>query len=169
MATFQFELVSPEKLLFSGEVTQVDVPGEEGEFGVFAGHAPYIATLKPGVLTVYRDSGPVRVVVRGGFAEVGPNGLTVLAEQAALVDELDPNALAAAVRDAEEDLADAKDDAARDKARERLEQLQTLRAALTRSRWTKAPADVVPAASGVRITRSPSGGIPRPRAHKPAA
>ena len=130
MATFSFELVSPEKLLFSGDVTQVDVPGEEGEFGVFAGHAPYVATLKPGVLTIHRESGAVRVVVRGGFAEVGAGGLTVLAEQAVLVDELDPAMLAQAIKNAEEDLADAKDDATRDKVRQRLDQLQTLRSAL---------------------------------------
>ena len=58
MATFHFELVSPERLVFSGAVTQVDVPGEEGDFGVFAGHAPYVATLKPGVLTIYGDGAP---------------------------------------------------------------------------------------------------------------
>ena len=131
MANFHFELVSPEKLLFSGEVSQVDVPGEEGEFGVFAEHAPYVATLKPGVLTIYRDSGNLRVVVRGGFAEVAPGGnLTVLAEQAVLVDDLDPAMIAQAIMDAEEDVADAADEVARDKARERLEQLQTLKAAL---------------------------------------
>jgi F-type H+-transporting ATPase subunit epsilon len=82
MTTFHFELVSPERLVFAGEVTQVDVPGEEGEFGVLAGHAPYIATLKPGMLTIYGDGVPQRIVVRGGFAEMGPTGLTVLAEQA---------------------------------------------------------------------------------------
>ena len=81
MATFHFELASPERLVFAGEVSQVDVPGEEGDFGVLAGHAPYIATLKPGVLTIYGDGGPQRIVVQGGFAEVGPTGLTVLAEQ----------------------------------------------------------------------------------------
>ena len=130
MATFHFELVSPEKLLFSGNVSQVDVPGEEGEFGVFAGHAPYIATLKPGVLKIYGDGAPKSIVVRGGFAEVNPDGLIVLAEQAIPVEGLDPGVIAQAVKDAEEDVADAKDDATRDKARERLDQLQTLKAAL---------------------------------------
>ena len=80
MSTFHFELVSPERLMFSGEVTQVDVPGEEGDFGVLAGHAPYVATLKPGVLTIFSEGGERRILVRGGFAEVGPGGLTVLAE-----------------------------------------------------------------------------------------
>jgi F-type H+-transporting ATPase subunit epsilon len=130
MATFHFELVSPERLVFTGEVAQVDVPGEEGDFGVFAGHAPYIATLKPGVLTIDGDGDPQRIVVRGGFAEVGPAGLTVLAEQAVPVSEIDAATIAQSVKDAEEDLADADNDAARDKARERLEQLNTLKAAL---------------------------------------
>jgi F-type H+-transporting ATPase subunit epsilon len=130
MATFHFELVSPERLVFTGEVTQVDVPGEEGEFGVLAGHAPYVATLKPGVLTIHGDGGAQRIVVRGGFAEVGPTGLTVLAEQAMAVSELDAATIAQAIKDAEEDLADADNDTVRDKARERLEQLNTLKAAL---------------------------------------
>jgi F-type H+-transporting ATPase subunit epsilon len=127
MATFHFELVSPERLVFSGEVEQVDVPGAEGEFGVFAGHAPYVATLKPGMLKIYGASGaPQRIVVHGGFAEVGPTGLTVLAEQATPAEEFDPAMIEEAIKDAEEDIADAKSDVARDKARQRLEQLQTL-------------------------------------------
>jgi len=132
MPTFHFDLVSPERLIFSGEVTQVDVPGEEGEFGVFANHAPYVATLKPGVLTVYGKDAPQRIVVRGGFAEVGAAGLTVLAEQAVPVDELDSATVRQAIKDAEEDVADASDEAARDKARQRLEQLTTLAAALNK-------------------------------------
>ena len=130
MATFHFELVSPERLIFSGEVSQVDVPGEEGDFGVLAGHAPYIATLKPGVLTIYGDGGPQRIVVQGGFAEVGPTGLTVLAEQAVPAAEIDATMITQAIKDTEEDLADADNDVSRDKARARLEQLNTLKAAL---------------------------------------
>lgn len=130
MATFHFELVSPERLLYAGEVSQVDVPGEEGEFGVLAGHAPHIATLKPGLLTIHADGGPQRIVVRGGLAEMGPAGLTVLAEQAIPVGEIDPAMIAQAIRDCEEDIADAENDMSRYKARARLEQLQTLKAAL---------------------------------------
>jgi F-type H+-transporting ATPase subunit epsilon len=130
MTTFHFELVSPERLVFAGEVTQVDVPGEEGEFGVLAGHAPYIATLKPGMLTIYGDGAPQRIVVRGGFAEMGPTGLTVLAEQATPLAEIDAATIAQSIKDAEEDLADADSDAARDKARERLDQLNALKSAL---------------------------------------
>src|SRR5262245_16984332 len=90
MATFQFDLVSPERLLMSAEVEQVDVPGSEGDFGVFAGHAPVITTLKPGVVSVRAaGKGEERIFVRGGFAEVTLDRLTVLAEEAVPVAELD--------------------------------------------------------------------------------
>jgi F-type H+-transporting ATPase subunit epsilon len=130
MATFHFELVSPERLIFTGDVDQVDVPGQEGEFGVFAGHAPYVATLKPGVLTIYGAGAPQRIVVYGGLAEMGSAGLTVLAEQAVSVADLNADAIAESIRNAEEDITDADNDVARDKAKSRLEQLQTLKAAL---------------------------------------
>ena len=131
MTTFHFELVSPERLMFSGEVTQVDVPGEEGDFGVLAGHSPFIATIRPGVLTVHPEqTAPLMVVVRGGFAEVSANGLTVLAQEVTPVDELDPSTIDQAMKDAEEDIADAKDEATRDKAAQRLDHLKTLKAAL---------------------------------------
>jgi len=89
MATFHFDLVSPARLLLSEEVTQVDVPGVEGDFGVLAGHAPVVATLKPGVMTVYASGGTQRFVVFGGFAEVSPTGMTVLAEVATPAAEVD--------------------------------------------------------------------------------
>jgi|SRR5580704_9163640 F-type H+-transporting ATPase subunit epsilon len=132
MATFRFDLVSPERLVFAGEVDQVDVPGAEGEFGVLAGHAPYVATLKPGLLLIATGTQRRRIVVSGGLAEVNPEGLTILAEMATDVDQLDPATLATQIQDASEDVEDADDEAARDKARQRLEQLQTLQAALAR-------------------------------------
>jgi F-type H+-transporting ATPase subunit epsilon len=89
MATLHFELVSPEKLVFSGEVEQVDVPGAEGDFGVLAGHAPMVATLRPGILTVRGSSGEQKIVVLGGFAEVSAQGLTVLADVAEAVEDID--------------------------------------------------------------------------------
>jgi F-type H+-transporting ATPase subunit epsilon len=89
MATFHFELVSPEKLLFSGDVEQVDVPGAEGDFGVLSGHGPYVSTLRPGILTVYGTSGEQKIVVLGGFAEVSAAGLTVLADVAESVEAID--------------------------------------------------------------------------------
>ena len=78
-----FELVSPEKLVFSGEVSQVDVPGAEGDFGVLEGHAPVMSTIRDGALAIYKSEGaaPEEIRIQGGFAEVGDAGLTVLAEQ----------------------------------------------------------------------------------------
>ena len=82
MAKLRFSLVAPERELFAGEVDQVDAPGAEGDFGVLAGHAPFMTTLREGVVTV-RDGGTVRVFqIQGGFADVTPQGLTILAEQA---------------------------------------------------------------------------------------
>ena len=84
MADLHFELVTPEKLVFSEDVHMVVVPGTEGEFGVLAGHAPYMSTLRDGELAVYRTAGaaPEKIPVSGGFAEVSDRGLTVLAESA---------------------------------------------------------------------------------------
>src|SRR6202521_1897564 len=102
MTTFHFDLVSPEKLLFSSEVTQVDIPGAEGDFGVLAGHAPIVTTLRPGILVIHGEAGEqMRVVVNGGFAEVGPAGLTVLADTAVPLDEFDLAVLAGAIKDTE--------------------------------------------------------------------
>ncbi len=97
MATFHFELVSPQKIAFSGEVDQVDVPGSEGDFGVFAGHAPLISLLRPGIVTVYAGGTQVKLVVLGGLAEVGPGGLTLLAEVATAIEEVDRAALQAQI------------------------------------------------------------------------
>ena len=130
MATFQFYLVSPEKLLFSGEVTQVDVPGSEGDFGVLAGHAPMVTTLRPGILVVYRDGGELRVVVNGGFAEVSPTALTVLADMAVPQDEFDPTVLAGVIKDTEEDISKATDGWRRDKLSHKVDQLKALQAEL---------------------------------------
>jgi F-type H+-transporting ATPase subunit epsilon len=77
-----FALVSPERELFSGDVDQVDAPGSEGDFGVLAGHAPFMTTLREGLIKV-RDEGSVTAFeVHGGFADVTPQGLTILAEKA---------------------------------------------------------------------------------------
>jgi F-type H+-transporting ATPase subunit epsilon len=130
MATFQFDLVSPEKLLVSESVDQVDVPGAEGDFGVLAGHAPLVSTLRPGVLVVHREGGEQRIVVTGGFAEVSPAGLTVLADLAVPIAEFDNAWLSGEIKDAQEDVADATDDTRRDKLARRLEQLEALQAAL---------------------------------------
>jgi F-type H+-transporting ATPase subunit epsilon len=129
MATFHFELTSPERLVFSGEVEHVVVPGFEGEFGVLADHAPLISLLRPGILKVL---GPQeqQFVVRGGFAEVNPKGLTVLADFAASVADVDREMLASQIKDLEEDVADAAEGEARDRAAQRLDQLKAVQAAL---------------------------------------
>jgi F-type H+-transporting ATPase subunit epsilon len=131
MATFHFDLVSPEKLLFAGDVDQVDLPGSEGDLGVLAGHAPLVTALRPGIIVVFREGGDLRVVVNGGFAEVGPSGLTVLADMAVPVEEFDQAVLAGEIKDAEEDFADVTDGWQRDKLIHRLEQLKALQAALS--------------------------------------
>lgn len=129
--TIRFDLVSPERLLMSEDVAQVDVPGAEGDFGVLPSHAPLIATLRPGVLVVHGDGARSHeVFVRGGFAEVRPESLTVLAEQAIPVEEIDAETLAEEVRNAEEDVADAKDDLARQKAEQHLARLNEVVGAL---------------------------------------
>ncbi len=131
MADLHFELVSPSRLLFSGEVASVTLPGTEGDMGILPGHAPVLSTLRPGVITVTRDAGEeLRIFVRGGFAEVNPSGLTVLAETAIPLSELDATAIAGQVRNAEEDVADAKDDETRRRASENLEHLKALQSAL---------------------------------------
>jgi F-type H+-transporting ATPase subunit epsilon len=131
MAAFHFELVSPEKLVFSGEVEAVVVPGAEGEFTVLKDHAPLIATMKPGVVVI--DETPTkkqRLFVPGGFAEVAPSGLTILADQALPLAELDAAGLDAELKNFEEEVAGAKTDEARRTAVEKRNQLLELRAAL---------------------------------------
>jgi len=130
MATFNFDLVSPEKLLFSGQVDQVDVPGTEGDFGVLAAHAPFVTTVRPGILTIYREGAGLKIVVDGGFAEVNPEGLTVLADTAVALEEFDRDVLAGQIKDVEEDVADAKDPWQRDKLAHKLDQLKALQTAL---------------------------------------
>jgi F-type H+-transporting ATPase subunit epsilon len=126
-----FELVSPERLLFSGDVAEVDIPGTEGDMGILPGHAPVLSTLRPGVVTVTKEGGAKeRIFVRGGFAEVNPQGLTVLAEVAVPVAELNAERLAQEVKDAQEDVSDAQDDEARRRAQENLDHLQALQSAL---------------------------------------
>ena len=131
MASFPFELVSPERLLFTGEVESVVVPGSEGEMTVMKDHAPLMTTLKPGVVTVEESAGKTsRLFVRGGFADIAPTGLTILAESAVPVEQLDAAKIEAEMQDAREDVADAADDESRRLAQEKLDQLSEVRGAL---------------------------------------
>ncbi len=127
---FQFELVSPERLLMSEPVEQVVVPGSEGYFTVLKGHAPLMSTLRPGVVEVTRGGQMAGIFVRGGFADVNAGGLTILAEQAILVADIDDAALAQEVRDAEEDVSDAKDPQLKAEAEMKLYQLREVQTAL---------------------------------------
>ncbi|MBR1091560.1 F0F1 ATP synthase subunit epsilon [Bradyrhizobium manausense] len=110
MATFHFDLVSPEKLAFSGEVDQVDIPGVEGDFGVLAGHAPVVAAIRPGILTITTAGKHEKVIVLGGLAEVSEKGLTVLADVATSLDELDRAQFAETISEMEEGLKEKEGD-----------------------------------------------------------
>ena len=128
---FNFELVSPERLLFSEQVVQVVVPGVEGEFTVLARHAPVMTTLRAGVVDATLATGVnKRIFVRGGFADVTPDGFTLLAEEAMPLEELNPDALAAQIKDAEEDVADASSAGKKEAAQAKLNQLKELKGAL---------------------------------------
>jgi F-type H+-transporting ATPase subunit epsilon len=126
MATFHFDLVSPERLLLSGEVEQVDVPGSEGDFGVLAGHAPMVAALRPGLLRIRRDGGEVTVVIFGGFAEISPSGLTVLADNAAMTEDFDKALLAEHIQAAEQKVAKLEPGSVLDKELTRLDHFKSL-------------------------------------------
>jgi F-type H+-transporting ATPase subunit epsilon len=125
MATFHFDLVSPEKLAFSGEVDQVDVPGVEGDFGVLAGHAPVVAAIRPGILTVKSGGTHQKIIVLGGLAEVSDNGLTVLADVATSIQDLDRQAFANQISEMEAKLAE-KEGSELDRAIERLDQFKSI-------------------------------------------
>jgi F-type H+-transporting ATPase subunit epsilon len=122
MATFHFDLVSPEKLLFSGEVDQVDVPGSEGDFGVLAGHAPLVSALRPGIMRVTVSNQAQNMVVLGGFAEVSADGkLTVLADLADSVEDFNRETLAERITAQEEKIKGMEAGNALDRAIEKLD------------------------------------------------
>ena len=125
MATFHFDLVSPEKMAFSGEVDQVDVPGVEGDFGVLAGHAPVVAAIRPGILTVISGGSKQKIIVLGGLAEVSDKGLTVLADVATSIDELDRVKFAETISDMEAKLKE-KEGSELDRAIERLDHFRSI-------------------------------------------
>jgi F-type H+-transporting ATPase subunit epsilon len=127
--TFKFELVTPERMLLSEDASQVVVPGTEGDFTVLAGHAPLISTIRPGVIAAsLGDSRTVRLFVKGGFAEIDQNRLTVLAQRALEVEAMDAALIAAELKTAEGELAAATDDAARLAANAAVNQLRRLAA-----------------------------------------
>ena len=130
MATFHFELVSPDKQMFSGQAESVLVPGSEGDFVVLRDHAPVMASLRPGVVTFEEAQGKqTRIFVRGGFADVSASGLILLAETAIPAGELDAAHLDQEIKNAEEDLADAPDEQKR-LWQEKLDRLRELKDAM---------------------------------------
>ena len=129
--SFSFELVSPEQLLLSARVTEIVLPATDGEMTVMANHAPFMTTIRPGVVTVKAEDGSVsKFVVFGGFADILPSGCTLLAESAVAVKDIDRADIARRIQEAKEDVSDAKDDEARSKAEQFLQQLTTLEAAI---------------------------------------
>ncbi len=124
-----FDLVSPEKLLLSGDAEMITIPGSEGEIGVMAGHAPVLTTLKPGIVTV-SGTPATRFVVLGGFAEISPAKLTILAEEAIPAADFDAAALDARIAKAGETLALAKTDLEKSARQFYLDNLQQLRTAI---------------------------------------
>ncbi len=117
----QFELVSPERLVLSSEVSMVVVPGAEGDFGVLPGHAPMISNVRSGVISIYNDRAiEARVFVAGGFAEVSDSRLTVLTEEAVALDEIKRADADARLVEAREVVGDASDDRARANAEKQL-------------------------------------------------
>jgi F-type H+-transporting ATPase subunit epsilon len=127
MANFHFDLVAPDKLLFAGEVDQVDLPGIEGDFGVLAEHAPMVVLLRPGIISVIVGSDVQRIVIFGGFAEISPQGLTVLADNATAIQDLDPALLAQRIAEVEDKIKKAEPGSSwLDREVERLDQLKTI-------------------------------------------
>lgn len=127
---FTFELVSPERLIFSGNATEVVVPGTEGYFTVMKNHAPFMSTVKPGVVEATLDSGDaMKVFVRGGLADVSPSGFTLLAEIAVPVGDLTTAMIDREIANARDDLSLANDDK-RQSAQERVDQLNEVKSSL---------------------------------------
>lgn len=121
------DLVSPERLLLSDEFEMVVLPGAEGDFGVLAGHLPVTSTLRPGVISIFEgDKEKERIFVNGGFAEVSNDKITVLAEEAIYLADLDRADLEQRIQNLREDEEDAKDDETRRRAAENRDHLQQL-------------------------------------------
>ena len=130
MATFHFDLVSPEKIAFSGEVEQVDIPGVEGDFGVMAGHAPLVASVRPGIMTVTVGGKHEKIIVLGGLAEISEKGLTVLADTATSMQDLDREVFANQIAEMEEGLKE-EEGSALDRAIERLDHFKVIQQHVT--------------------------------------
>jgi len=125
-----FDLVSPERRVFAGEVDMVVVPGSEGDFGVLAGHAPFMSTIRTGAISVHAGSDVTRTFIRGGFAEVTAGGLTILAEEAIDLADVNAEDVSRELTEAREDLGQARNDDERHDAQARIEKFEALLGAL---------------------------------------
>jgi F-type H+-transporting ATPase subunit epsilon len=132
MATFPFELVSPERVLFSGNVNAVIVPASEGDMTVLANHAPFMSALRAGLVSVEVEGASAkRLYVEGGFCDVSTKGLTLLAEKAVPVEEINREALAADIKNLDDDIRDAKSDEARASLVEKRDSLKAMAMAIS--------------------------------------
>jgi F-type H+-transporting ATPase subunit epsilon len=131
MPSFHFELVAPERLVFSGEVESVVVPGTEGEFTVLKDHAPIVSALRPGIIVIEETPAAIRrLFVRGGYAEIAPSGLTILADNALPLEEVDAQTLDAESERFEEEMERASTDEARRLVVEKRDHLRELKTSL---------------------------------------
>ena len=110
--TLNFSLVSPARELYAGEVDQVDIPGTEGDLGILPNHSPLMAAIRTGIMTVYANGEATQYFIQGGFADVTPAGLTVLAERAERLGDVDLPGLEAEIERLEADLAELSGEAA---------------------------------------------------------
>ena len=124
-----FSLVSPESELFSGAVDQVDVPGTEGDLGIFPDHSPLMAAIRTGAITVYNAGSETKYLVQGGFADVTPDGLTVLAESATAMENVERDAIAAEIETVQASLSGLEGEAALN-AQQNLDGLKAIIASL---------------------------------------
>ena len=132
--SFAFELVSPERLFLSEQASQVVVPGTEGYFTVMANHAPVMTTIKPGVVSAILESGDEkRMLIRGGFADVSPTGLTLLAEYVVDLATFDMAELDQQIENTRQDVSDAQTDEKREAAQTTLNQLEEAKAAINQA------------------------------------
>lgn len=125
-----FDLVSPERRLFQGDVDMVVVPGEDGDFGVLPGHAPVMSAIRSGAIAMHDGSDVRRTFIHGGFAEVTPDGLTILAEEAIDLTAVDREQLTKDLTTAKEDIGLARDDQERALAEAKLAKFEALTEAL---------------------------------------
>lgn len=121
-----FDLVAPEARVFQGEVDMVVVPGSEGDFGVLAGHAPFMSTIRSGAIAIHDGAEVRRTFIHGGFAEVTPAGLTILAEEAIDIADVDPADVERQLTEAREDLGQARDEDETREAQNRIEKFEAL-------------------------------------------